>query len=69
MAILSAAREKESRQNRFLAAIQGIDLGDEKNKAKEKFDEVRTRAEAKLTGRSQDEIEFDALGLEIEIEN
>lgn len=67
-AILDASREREHRQNRFLASLQGIDLDDGADSAKEKFEEVQRRANAKLTGRSETEQEFDVFGLEIETE-
>lgn len=67
--ILTAARKKEERNQEFLAAIQGIDLhSNEKNDAKERFDEVQRRVEAKLTGANEKQLEFDVFGLDIEIE-
>lgn len=68
-AVLEAGREKEQRHNRFMAAINGIDLDKEnKNNAQAKFDEVQRRVEAQLTGKSEKAIELDVFGLDIEIE-
>ena len=65
--ILEAGREREQRHNKFMAAIQGIDLDDSKDKMS-KFDEVQRRAEARLTGKSEAVLEYDEFGLDIEIE-
>lgn len=67
--ILTASRKKEERHHEFLAAIQGIDLhANDNNDAKERFDEVQRRVEAKLTGANEKQLEFDVFGLDIEIE-
>lgn len=67
--ILDAARERDYRNQRFLAAIQGIDLDEgvrEQNASR--FEEVELRAQACLQGKTIDELEFDILGLDVEIE-
>lgn len=65
--ILEAGREREQRHNKFMAAIQGIDL-EGNNEKVNKFDEVQRRAEAKLTGKSEAVLEYDEFGLDIEVE-
>lgn len=64
--ILKAARDREERQNRFAAALKGINLDEGKND--EAFEAVQRRAEARLAGKTEDEIEFEELGIEIEVE-
>lgn len=67
-AILDASREREHRERKFMAALKGVDLDGEENNAKEKFDEVQRRAQAKLTGKSEQQLEMDDFGLDIEEE-
>ena len=67
--ILDASRERDHNRNRFMAAIQGIDIDkDAKNSAREKFDAVQQRVNAKLQGKSTEQLEYDELGLDVEIE-
>lgn len=52
-----------------MAAIQGIDISKhDAEESKKRFDEVARRAEAKLSGRSEESLEMDIFGLEIEVE-
>jgi hypothetical protein len=67
-AIVGAAREQEFRKNKFLAAIQGIDL-DGAEDAKERFDEIQKRALERLTGKSVETQEFEELGIDIETDS
>lgn len=62
--IIKAARDREHRHNKFMAALKGINL-DENNDAKERFDAVKRRAEAKRQGKSVESLEFAELGLDI----
>lgn len=67
--ILDAARERDYRNQRFMAAIQGIDIDKgAKDEAKNRFEEVKQRVEARLQGKSQEQMEYDNLGLDVEIE-
>lgn len=69
--IIEASRERELRQQKFMAAINGIDLDKaEVEKAQERFREVQERAQAKLRGdnRSEEQIGLGSLGFEIEVE-
>lgn len=68
-AIVKASREKEHRANKFAAALKGINIDEgSQNTAKEKFEEVQRRVQAKLYGKSEAALEMDELGLDIEIE-
>lgn len=65
-AIIAASREAEYRQQRFAAALKGIDIDKGEEDAKERFERAKRRAEAKLTGRSEEALEFEVLGIDIE---
>jgi len=68
-AILVAAREQEYSRNKFSAALKGIDLDSETGQsAEELFDEVESRAKAKLAGVSADQYEYGQLGIGVEEE-
>lgn len=68
--ILDAHREQELRNQKFLAAIQGIDIDkNTKEKAEEDFKRVEQRVQARLAGISEKKLEYDALGFEIEEED
>lgn len=67
--ILDASRKKEHNRNKFLAALQGVDIDEgQQTSAEERFNEVQNRVQAKLSGQSQASIEFDFFGLDIEVE-
>lgn len=65
--LVQAARDREHRQNKFMAAIQGIDLDDAGTEtAQEKFDAAKRRVAAKLSGKSEEQLELDSFGLDFE---
>lgn len=68
-AIVGAMREREHRANKFAAALKGIDLdkGSE-DENKERFEAVQRRVAAKLTGKSQEQMELDELAFDFEVE-
>lgn len=66
--ILDAARKAQREQNVFLAAIQGIDLN-KNERGDSAFEAVKKRAEAKLRGVSEEELDLSALGIMIETED
>lgn len=63
-AIVKAARDREHRNNKFMAALKGINL-DEDDDAKERFEAVKRRAEARMSGKSEEQLELAEFGLEI----
>lgn len=63
-AFLKAGRDREHRLMKFYAAFKGVDL-DSSQDNKERFDAVQRRVEAKLTGKSEEELEFAELGIDI----
>lgn len=68
---VEAARKRDERQNKFLAALKGINLdddGEETLTAEEKVEEMKRKAAGRAKGMSDDEIEFEDLGLDIEVE-
>lgn len=62
--LLEAERDREEKSNRFLAALQGVDL--DANKKDDAFEKVKQRAAADLAGKSEEEFVFDMIGIEIE---
>ena len=68
-AIVEASRERERRANKFAAALKGIKIDDEAETAKEKFEEVQRRVTAKLSGRSEAQLELDVFGLDVDNED
>lgn len=69
--ILKEARDKEMRNHRFLAAIQGIDL-DEHLRNQNREDPVeaaKRRIAAMQTGKSKEEFDFDEFETDYEIED
>lgn len=65
--ILKAGRDREERQNRFAAALKGINL--DEGKEDEAYAAVERRAKARLEGRTEEELEFEELGIEVEVED
>lgn len=55
---------REHRRNKMLAAVNGIDL-DENNKD-EAFEKIKAKAQAELTGKSEEELVFDFVGIQVE---
>lgn len=52
-----------------MGLLQGFDIDEGKNQdAKEKFDEIQRRVQAKLTGANEQQLELDVFGTDIEIE-
>jgi hypothetical protein len=63
-AILEASREQEYKRQKFAAALKGIDLDEQRGQSNDSsFEEVKRRAEAKLRGVSEEELEFTDIGI------
>lgn len=60
--LAEASRNKEKREQRFLAALKGIDL-DEKESTSS-FEEVQKKAAAALAGQTEEEYVFNMIGIE-----
>lgn len=68
-AILEAERKRQYNQNKFMAALKGIDLeADAAQSAQERVDAVKNRVAAKLAGMDPDSYELSQMGLGIEQE-
>lgn len=64
---LDAARKAKHEQNKFLAAIQGIDLDkNSKNNEVPSFEEMQRRAKAKIHGMTEEQIDLAEVGIQIE---
>jgi len=64
--LLAAAQQRsEQRHNKFMAALNGVDL-DEASKKDDAFDRVKMRAAADLAGKSEEEYVLGMIGFEVE---
>lgn len=63
--LIDSDRKKEHRNNKFLAAVQGIDLDDDPQKD-DAFERVKAKAAADLAGKTEQEMVFDYIGIEVE---
>lgn len=66
--VLDSSRKVKHEQNKFLAALKGIDLDKGKNQT-DAFEEVKKRAAAKLRGVSEEELDLSEVGISIETED
>lgn len=65
--IIGSMREKELRNQKFHAAIQGIDMDKASvQKAQEDFKRVQDRVNARLAGKTDTEFHLNSLGFEVE---
>ncbi len=72
-AILDASRKEKHEDRKFMAALKGIDLDeDAKKEADDRVDRIKRRAEARLRGVSEADVDRqadgDMFGLEFEVE-
>lgn len=63
-AILAGMQETEHRQNKFAAALQGVDLDEGKPEAD--FERIKQKAAAELAGKDEDEFVLNMIGIEFE---
>jgi len=66
--VLDSSRKAKHEQNKFLAALKGIDLDKGQTKT-DAFEEVKKRAEAKLRGISEEQLDLSEVGISIETED
>jgi len=64
--LLSASRDREERLMKFYAAFKGVDLDKETTK-EDPVEAAKRRANAKLSGRSQEELDWEDLGIDYEV--
>lgn len=71
-AILTAHQEQQYTNRKFAAALKGINLDDEvKDEQEDRFEIIRARAEARLAGKSEQELEkseYEFFGIDLETE-
>lgn len=66
-AILGATREREYRQQKFAAALKGIDLDEQQDEdVRERMERVEARAGARLRGEDPDRAEYKQMGIVFE---
>jgi hypothetical protein len=63
--LLIKTRDVEKDRQRFMAAMQGIDLDEKKSEQKDKYEEIVRRAEARRLGKSVEELELEEFGIQI----
>lgn len=63
--IVESFRDLEHQRFKMQAALQGVDLDKERN-AQTEFDKVKMRAEAKISGKTEEEYEFGLVGIAVE---
>lgn len=62
--LIESDYRRERRHNKMLAAVNGVNLeDDDKNDA---FEKIKAKAQAKLAGRSEQEMTFDLIGIKVE---
>lgn len=62
--IVDAQHRAEHRHNKFMAAIQGVDI--DEGKQDDAFEKVKQKAAADLAGKSEEEYVLGMIGIEIE---
>ena len=62
--ILTAARDREHRQNKFTAALKGVDI-DKGIESEMTVEDVKRRIEARRTGKTEEQIDFAELGIAV----
>lgn len=66
--ILKAARDQEYHRQKFAAALKGVNLDENKTSSDEEeptFEDIKRRAQARLTGISEEQLEFADIGIAI----
>lgn len=67
--IVSTRREEQDRQARWLAAVNGINLdATEQESPEDIVERMKRKAEAMREGKTEDEFEWNDLGIDIEVE-
>lgn len=62
--LLDTVRKDEHEKNKFLAALQGINL--EENNKNDSFEKIKIQAAAELAGKGAQEYELSMIGIEFE---
>lgn len=65
--LVDAMYRKEHRQNKFAAALKGVDL--DEGQESEDFERIKLKAQADLAGRNEEEFVFDMIGIEIDTDD
>lgn len=67
--ILTKSRDAEYDRQRFAAGLKGVNLDEVAAESQaESFDDVRRRADAKLSGKSEAQLAFEEIGIDIDVE-
>jgi len=60
-AILDAHRKEREIDHKFMAALQGVDMDENEND--DAFEQVRRRAEARITGKTEEQVALEEIGI------
>lgn len=63
-ALIKVHAQEEWADRKFTAALKGIELPDPENEQVATFDEVKRRADARLAGISEEELDFMDMGID-----
>lgn len=64
--LVKGRSDEEYRGFRFAASLKGIDLDEEHRKEQgSSFDQIKARAEARLAGKSEEEMSLETMGISI----
>lgn len=62
MLLYGTSQDKINEDRKFMASLKGIDLDGGKSEEASSFEEIEQRAQAKLAGKSTDEMAFEDMG-------
>lgn len=65
---LEAKREHEFKQQKFAAALKGVNLDEHVGKDEEEAtsgDDIKRRVQARLGGKSEEALEFEEIGIKV----
>lgn len=62
--LLNSMHDRNYSEHKFLAALQGVDLDD--NRKNGDFERIKMQAQAELAGKSEQEFVFDMIGIQME---
>lgn len=66
--VLDSSRKSKHEDRKFMGALKGIDI-DKGRGESTAFEEVKKRAEAKLRGMSEEQLDLSEVGISIEMED
>lgn len=66
-AVVRAAREREHRNHKFLAALKGVDIDEDKKESpKDRVEEMKKKIAARRAGKTPEQLELEDFGIGFE---